>query len=205
MSLNKPIKEDIIQQQILEAAKRLFHVHGLHKVTMDDVAKAIGKRRSSIYYYYNSKDEIFDAIVNIDIREMLAAITMAVEKANTVEQKIYAFFVSKLKLLLEKRSFYNTLDMGMDADAISNFNKTKIIHHKLIMKLEGDLLDKILTNGIKGDEVKPLSEKEKHTLIFILLSSLRGLKREMLMENTFENIEPTVDTLTRMVMHGIKK
>jgi len=57
MSADSTIKEDIIQEQILQAAKQLFSVHGLHKVTMDDVAKAIGKGRSSLYYYYKSKDE----------------------------------------------------------------------------------------------------------------------------------------------------
>jgi len=205
MSLAVPLKEDIIQQQILEAAKRLFHIHGIHKVTMDDVAKAIGKGRSSIYYYYKSKDEIFDAVIQIDIKEMLAAINTAVEKENNVEQKLHAVFASKLKILRERRSFYNTLDIGMDADAISHFNKMKITHHNLIMKLEGELLDKILSGGIQNGELKPISKNEKDTLIFVLLSSLHGLKREMVMENDFDNIETTVNTLTGMVMHGLKK
>jgi AcrR family transcriptional regulator len=205
MSLNKPAKEDIIQQQILEAAKRLFHIHGLHKVTMDDVAKAIGKGRSSIYYYYKNKDEIFDAVCNIDIEEIITAISTAVENTKTVEQKIHAFCVSKLKILREKRSFYNTLEIGMDADAISNFNKMKVIHHNLIMKMEGKLLGKILAEGVNTGELKPLAEKEMDTLIFVLLSSLHGLKREMVMENNFDLIIPAVDTLSRMVIHGLKK
>ena len=203
MSSNNPMKEDVIQQQILGAAKRLFQVHGLHKVTMDDVAKAIGMGRSSLYYYYKSRDEIFDAVINIDIREMLSAITIAVKKAKTAEQQIHAFFFSKLEVLRERRSFYNTLDMGMDADAISQFNKTKIIHHKLIMKLEGELLNEILTGGIKRGELKPLSKKEKETLVFVLLSSLHGLKREVSVENNFDQIKPIVQTFSHMVIHGL--
>src|ERR1700733_498549 len=119
MTLASPIKEDAIQDQILQAAKRLFQVHGLYKVTMDDVAKAIGKGRSSLYYYYKSKDEIFDAVMDIEIKEMLTAIARAVSQVPTVEQKISAFCATKLKVLREKRAFYNTLDAGMDADALS--------------------------------------------------------------------------------------
>ena len=48
-------KEDDIQKQILQAALQLFQAHGFRRVTMDDVAKAIGKGRSSLYYYYKSK------------------------------------------------------------------------------------------------------------------------------------------------------
>jgi AcrR family transcriptional regulator len=204
MTLSIPIKDDVIQQQILEAARRLFHVFGLHKVTMDDVAKAVWKGRSSIYYYYKSRDEIFDAVVNIDIHEMLAVITANVKKAKTVEEQIYAFFISKLEILRGRQSFYNKLDMGMDADAISRLNKSKVIHHKLIMKLEGELLHNILTGGIKRGELKPISKKEKEMLIFVLLSSLHGLKREVAMENKFDDIKPIVQTLSRMVMFGLQ-
>src|SRR6187402_2620714 len=112
MSAIISIKEDLVQQQILEAAKRLFQVHGLAKVTMDDVAKAIGKGRSSLYYYYKSKDEIFDAVVNIEIREMITAMTRAVKQAPDIEQKLRAFCIAKLETLKEKQPFFRTLDIG---------------------------------------------------------------------------------------------
>jgi AcrR family transcriptional regulator len=204
MPIASLVKEDIVQEQILQAAKKLFHVHGLHKVTMDDVAKAIGKGRSSLYYYYKSKDEIFDAVMNIEIREMLTAIAHAVDKVPTVEQKINAFCVAKLKALREKRAFYNTLDAGMDADAMSQFNKIKIIYHNHIMKQEGDLLNQILTFGIERGELRTIVKKDQVVLIFVLLSSLHGLKREIVLENNFENIERVVNTLTNMIMYGLK-
>jgi AcrR family transcriptional regulator len=198
------IKEDIIQEQILQAAKRLFHRHGLHKVTMDDVAKAIGKGRSSLYYYYKSKDEIFDAVMDIEINEMLTAITQAVEKATGVEQQIKAFGMAKLNVLREKKSFFDTIDKGMDADAMSHFKQTKVLHHTFIIQRESAILCRILTCGIENGELSTMNEKEMDMLIFVLLSSLHGLKREISIYNNFENIEPMVNTLTRIVMHGLK-
>src|SRR6202012_3830902 len=109
-SVADPVKDIFVQQQILDAAKKLFQAHGLHKVTMDDVAKAIGKGRSSLYYYYKSKDEIFDAVMDIEISEMIAAIARAVEKAPDVEQKLNAFCIAKLGVIREKRGFFNVLD-----------------------------------------------------------------------------------------------
>src|ERR1700743_2283885 len=105
MSVSSPVKEDIIQEQILQAAKRLFQVHGLHKVTMDDVAKAIGKGRSSLYYYYKSKDEIFDAVMHIEIQDMLNSIAHAVNRVPTVEQKLKAFCMAKLSEIRQKKAF----------------------------------------------------------------------------------------------------
>lgn len=205
MSISKTLKEDFIQEQILQAAKHLFQVHGFHKVTMDDVAKAIGKGRSSLYYYYKSKEEIFDAVMDIEISEMLAAISRAIERVLTVEKKINVFCITKLKIQPEKRAFFNALDAGMDADALSNFNKTKLKHHIYIMKQEGALLGQVISQGIKQGELKEIDKKDQELLIFVLLSSLHGLKREMVMQNNFKGIEPAVNTLTHMVIHGLKK
>jgi len=205
MSVSNPIKEDIIQTQILQAAKQLFQVYGLHKVTMDDVAKAIGKGRSSLYYYYKSKDEIFDAVMDLEIKEMMAAISHATDQVNSVEEKINAFCTTKLNLLREKKSVYNALEVGMDADAISQLNKTKVIHHRLIMKLEGDLLNRILNDAVTKGEINEMHKDKRDVLIFVLLSSLHGLKREMRMEDNFDGIEAAARTFANMVINGLRE
>ncbi|MDN5288787.1 MAG: transcriptional regulator, TetR family [Mucilaginibacter sp.] len=204
MSANISTKEDLMQQQILAAAKRLFQVYGLAKVTMDDVAKAIGKGRSSLYYYYKSKDEIFDAVVMIEVREMLSAMTSAVSHASGVEQKLHAFFLTKIEVLREKRAFFKTLDVGMDADALSEFQKAKIVLHHLIVRQESALMEQLLTDGMNKGEVRKMSAPELEMLILMLLSSLRGLKRELELEGDYEKAVPMVDTFIHMAMNGLK-
>jgi len=203
MSENTVTKEDQIQEQILQAATRLFAVYGLAKVTMDDVAKAIGKGRSSLYYYYKSKDEIVDAVINSKLRDVRTAMQNSVAQAVTTEDKISTFFISKLKIVREKGSFFDALESGMDADDISHFNEIKIVHHNETMKWEGTLLSQILMDGIKKGELKAVKKNEMDTLIFVLLSCLHGLKREMRLENNVREIEPAVAHFTRMIMHGL--
>ena len=204
MSATISTKEDLMQQQILAAAKRLFQVYGLAKVTMDDVAKAIGKGRSSLYYYYKSKEEIFDAVISIEIREMLAAMTRAVDQASGSEQKLHAFFLTKLEVLREKRAFFKMLDAGMDADALSEFQKTKVALHNQIIRQESALLEQVLRDGMNKGELHKMSVSEIEILIYVLLSSLRGLKRELELESDSGKITPAVDMFTRMAMHGLK-
>ena len=199
------IKEDEIQEQTLQAALQLFQAHGFRRVTMDDVARAIGKGRSSLYYYYKSKEEIFDAVMDAEISNMMTAIARAVDRAGTAEQKIFAFCATKLQVLRERQAFYNTIDLGMDAEEISNYNKAKYAIHRRVMQQEGVLLRQILTGGMDNGELAVMNKKEQDVSIFVLLSSLRGLKREMVIENDFSGIEPAVAALTRMVIHGLKK
>jgi AcrR family transcriptional regulator len=55
-----------IQEEILRVAARLFAQHGYRAVTIDMISEDIGYSKSSIYYYFKSKDEIlwrvFDSI-----------------------------------------------------------------------------------------------------------------------------------------------
>ena len=53
-------KEEIIVQEVLNGAKQLMQQYGLKKTTMEDIAKSVGKSKSTLYYYFKDKEEIFD-------------------------------------------------------------------------------------------------------------------------------------------------
>jgi AcrR family transcriptional regulator len=199
------IKDEEIQEQLLKAAKQLFQLHGFRKVTIDDIAKAIGKARSSLYYYYKTKEEILDAVIAAEVRELMAAINDAINLASSAEGKIKAFFLANLQTILEKRGFFNALDEGMDARELSGYQKTKLAFHQQIWQQQGALLSQIITEGAGRGELIQLSQKDQENLIFALQSSLHGLKREMVIRNDFSNIEPSVDVLIRFIIHGLKR
>ncbi len=200
MAANNALKEDQIQQQILQAAQQLFQKHGYQKVTMDDVAKAIGKGRSSLYYYYKNKDEVFDAVMDAEISDIMAEITRMVEQATTVEQKLRALGITKTKISRKRKSFFDALEAGMNADEMSQYAQKKQSVQKRIRKEEGALLNHILTQGVKEGEIPALDPKEQETIIFVFMSSLRGLKREMTLDNNYARMESTIDMLVRMTM-----
>jgi AcrR family transcriptional regulator len=199
------IKEEEIQEQLLQAAKQLFQLHGFRRVTIDDIAKAIGKARSSLYYYYKTKEEILDAVIAAEIRELMTTIAAAVSQVQTAEEKIKAFFLTKLQTVLEKRGFFNALDEGMDAGELSGYQKTKLAVHQQITQQEGALLSQIITESIRRGELTKLSQKDQNSLIFALLSSLHGIKREMVIRNDFRNMESSVQILVRCIIYGLKK
>ncbi len=198
-------KEDIIQRQILEAAKRLFDVYGVAKITMEDVAKAIGKSRSSLYYYYKSKDELLAAVIMTEILEVRGEMEKAVNQAATVEAKINAIFTVKLNMSREKHSFFSKLETGMDIDAISSFRKIKIAHHDQTIKWESALLTKIVNEGVKKGELATVKPREMETLIFVLVSCLHGLKFEMRAENHVRDIKTVAAKFAKVVLHGLGK
>ena len=56
--------------RIHEQAKILFMKYGIRSVSMDDIAGELGISKKTIYQLFADKDELVEAIVNQDIRDM---------------------------------------------------------------------------------------------------------------------------------------
>jgi AcrR family transcriptional regulator len=205
MSTGQTIKEELIQEQILRAAGQLFQKYGLHKVTMDDVAKAIGKGRSSLYYYYKSKEEVLDAVLNAEMRKMFEEINRAVNAVSGVEEKIRAFCITKLRIANRKRPMFAALEAGMDADERTDYTRTKQALHLRYSEGQRILIKDILTHGIERGELRNMGQQEQDMLVFVLVSSIQGLKRELIHGGDSSQLEPAADALSHALVHGMKK
>ncbi|MGN6376741.1 MAG: TetR/AcrR family transcriptional regulator [Sphingomonas sp.] len=49
-------------EQILDAAEYLFSIHGLHGVTLKDVARRVGVHHTLLNYYFKDKENLFDSV-----------------------------------------------------------------------------------------------------------------------------------------------
>jgi len=92
-------------EQILDAAELLFSRHGLHGVTLKDVAKEVGVHHTLLNYYFDDKQKLFDevfarrAIVANEVRmEALDAYEKSLDGAPTVEGALRAFLDTNLDL-----------------------------------------------------------------------------------------------------------
>ena len=47
-----------VKERILGESEMLFFRYGVRRVTMDDVAKALGMSKKTLYQYYSDKDEL---------------------------------------------------------------------------------------------------------------------------------------------------
>jgi len=57
--------------QILEAAFRIFGTRGLHKATLEEVARAAGISKGTIYLYFPSKADLFSAMLRARVHDLM--------------------------------------------------------------------------------------------------------------------------------------
>ena len=193
-------EQDQLSEQILTAASELYLKYGFKKVTMDDISKAIGKSRTSIYYYYKNREEVFQAVLNSLVKEVIFEIGNAVEQQETLEEKIRAFCLTKIKTSESKTPFFTAVEAGMNAEEKSRHSQVMEVVHQHLMAGEKIILEKAISQSIHTKEIRPLTSEELDTIIFILQSSIRGVKREMLFKNSFDGLNATVEVLTSMTV-----
>ena len=56
-----------VRDIIIESATMHFSRYGFHKTTMDEIAKHIHKAKGVIYYYFKSKEELFNEVVKQEL------------------------------------------------------------------------------------------------------------------------------------------
>lgn len=73
---------------ILEAASKSFALFGYKATTMEQVAKIAGVGKGTIYTFFATKEELFDAIMTEVIQEMKGIADTAVREEFTFSEKV---------------------------------------------------------------------------------------------------------------------
>jgi AcrR family transcriptional regulator len=95
-------------EQILDAAEYLFSLHGLHGVTLRDVAQRVGVHTTLLHYYFDDKRSLFEAVyarrAGVTSGRRMEALDRYSAQAGdhpTVEEALHVFLDTDLDLYME--------------------------------------------------------------------------------------------------------
>lgn len=200
VQMTKGNRDELIKTEILKAAQKLFQQFGLNKTTMEDIAQAAGKGKSTLYYYYKSKEEIFDAVLFLEIDDVFRITHQAIEKAHTASEKIKTFAIVKYRVVQEKSNLYSLVSGELKED-IQVLTKIRNRYNQR----ELDLFTDILKFGINSGEFINLNAEDIEKTAFVIVSSFRGLKMSLFFENRCQDTEKHLEHLIAMLLQSIRK
>jgi len=56
-----------VKSLIVESATKYFSKFGFYKTTMDEIARHIHKAKGILYYYFKSKEELFNEVLKQEL------------------------------------------------------------------------------------------------------------------------------------------
>ena len=97
------------QDRIISVANQMFAHFGIKKTTMDEIAKKARMGKSTLYYYFKSKEEIFAEVIRRDSVIFKLELNQAIAKGKTPQEKISNYVLARMKQLKSLRNYYSTL------------------------------------------------------------------------------------------------
>lgn len=105
---------------LLAHAERLFRERGYRDTRMADIAKEAGVAKGLLYWYFDSKEALFLAIVH-DMRERLrASQTEAIGDLQSPLERIYVGTVASVKFVVKNFPLYGLITLAASDPLISD-------------------------------------------------------------------------------------
>ena len=194
-------KEDIVVRDIIDTARILFKQYGFKKTTMGDIARSLGKAKSSLYYYYSSKEDIFEEVLQTEMDELLDQIHQAMDKATSSKEKLIVYCRCRLNKLSQLYYLSDALksDLAelhcMMTELKSKFDTSHV-----------ELIKQILEEGVQNGEFKKINHDNIELAAYLMVSSFRGLAMPLMVsQQQCPRLDQQIDFIVDLMVEGIGK
>ena len=191
------VKEEV-RLQIVVVARRIFTRYGFRKATMEEIASTSQMGKSSIYYYFKSKEEIFRAVVEFEARMLKERLSRIIGKNNSPPERLKAYILFRLHHVRTLENFYAALNEETlsHMDFILDIRRNFEIEEQL-------LLGEILEDGMKQGVFQISSSKIGAIAISTMM---KGLELPLLLDEAHKtDREELMEDLIRVLLYGILK
>lgn len=129
------MKNNDRKNQLIKAAFKRFSKLGYHKTTLEEVARDIRISKATIYHYFNSKDELYLAVLDWDLNDLFNSIQSILSNEDLdLLDRFVKYFEFKNYILAEDR-------------IINSLIENKIIDR--LKEKEIEILDKLFINEVE--------------------------------------------------------
>ncbi|HXD76292.1 MAG TPA: TetR/AcrR family transcriptional regulator [Puia sp.] len=195
-------RDEIIVRDIVDTARVLFRKSGFKKTTMGDIARSLGKAKSSLYYYYPGKEDIFEAVLHAEMDELLVQIRQAIRQARSSKEKLTLYCRCRLVKLNELCNLSDALK-----SEIGELHELHCIMTDLKQQFDTthvELVREILAEGVANGEFKKINEDNIELVAYLMVSAFRGLAAPLRVSQQFRpKLDLQIDSIVDIMVEGI--
>lgn len=97
------------KEQILDVAAALFGERGFEAVSLADIAAAVGLSKTTLYHYFERKEQILGTLIVATIRQLNEFIAEQVPAQAPPEEKLLAFVEAQAEFFERHRTHFKVL------------------------------------------------------------------------------------------------
>ena len=191
------VNKEEFRKKIIITAGQIFSHYGFKKTTMDEIAKALKIGKSSIYYYFESKEDIFEAVVLFEANILRNELTTAIKSVESPIGKMKNYVFVRMKAFEKLSNYYNAIfDKNLD-----HFDFIETIREKYDRE-ELAILRLIIYHGIRK---KVFNVVNSEYTAMAVQTTLKGLEVPLFWKKKELNIENRLNAILDVLFYGIVK
>lgn len=192
-------RDETVVREIIDTARGLFKKTGFKKTTMGDIARGLGKAKSSLYYYYPSKEDIFEAVVFAEMDELLEQINQSIRPASTSKEKLIIYCRCRLEKLNQLCNLSETLKTEIaELQCVIGQLKSKFDTSHV------ELVKGILAEGVRNGEFKKINAGNIELVAYLMVSTFRGLAAPLMVgQHRSPRLDLQIDSIVDIMVEGI--
>lgn len=189
------INKEEFRKKVIIAAGQIFSRYGFRKTTMDEIARELKMGKSSIYYYFTSKEEIFEAVVLYEANILRNELTAAIKSVESPVEKVRNYVFVRMKTFEKLSNYYNAIfDKNLDHfEFIENIRARYDREELAILRL-------LLWHGTRK-KVFHVANSEYTALA--VQTTLKGLEVPLFWMKKEVNIGNRLDAILDVLFNGI--
>ncbi|WP_206811052.1 TetR/AcrR family transcriptional regulator [Paradesulfitobacterium ferrireducens] len=183
--------------EILKAAARVFVEYGFDGAKIEDIAKAAGIGKGTVYEYFESKTDLFREMLRNSVEEYRQALAEKIAQGRDIREKILNCSQYSTRFLSEN---LDMLEMAWQASTLmSKETRTWLIEEKLSIFR---LLEDMVKDGVARAELRQGLEPE--LAVFSILGTIHQYygKKVFLDEAAPEKLDH--EAVVDVILNGLK-
>ncbi|MCB9000850.1 MAG: TetR/AcrR family transcriptional regulator [Bacteroidales bacterium] len=187
---------DEMREAIVKVATQIFSRFGFKKTSMDDIAKGLRMGKSSIYYYFRGKEEIFRAVVDQEAEILKGKVEIILSSADDTVSKLRSYVKLRMDLVKHLANYTEILKN----DDLMNMEITEKFRKKYDEE-EISIIRQILEEGVqKGTfKIKDIDMSE-----LAIITAMKGLEAPLVATNIGdEKLNRVIDDILDILFYGI--
>lgn len=173
MGRRKKEPRNVHRFQIASAAQRLFMEKGMTAVSMDDIAKAAGYSKATLYVYFQNKEEIISVLVLESMKKLKDYLSEACEVKAPMKEKYHHICLGLVRYQEEYPSYFvMALDkINVEVEQEDCLEEERETYH--VGEEINEMVGRIIEDGIKKGEIR--SDLKIMPAIFTIWGMLTGI------------------------------
>ena len=191
------INREEFRRKVILTAGQIFSRYGFRKTTMNEIASALKMGKSSIYYYFDSKEEIFEAVVLYEANILRNELTTAIKSVDSPIEKMRKYVFVRMKSFEKLSNYYNAIF----EKNLHHFDFIEQMREKYDRE-ELAILRLILYHGSRKNVFSIVNSE--YTALAIQ-TTLKGLEVPLFWKKREVNIESRLNAILDVLFNGILK